>query len=145
MKKETLLNALQSFVDSRPGLSARDYITDWRDSRGRAAYRADCRAIANAKADCEKLINFCALNSVSVESILTAAPQGGRLSITENGDGFTIDYCAGQHYAVEYRRAVRAVLLSAVYGYFTDCGYKTYDEKVKKIRAQFGRRIAALC
>ena len=68
----------------------------------------------------------------------------GRLEITERSDGaIKIDYCTGQYFPTEYRKAACAVLAYSLWHYWRDCGYDTYEQIQKQARAELGRGIAS--
>jgi hypothetical protein len=88
----------------------------WNDTAGRSAYRSDARSITKDLHDARYLLDYIAIrDSITAERILEAAKHSfsGRLSITPDGDGFKVDYCTGQYWPTEYRRATAAVLSSA--------------------------------
>ncbi len=41
MNKSALIDTLYQWINKRPGLDPRDYIRDWNDHDGRAAYRSE--------------------------------------------------------------------------------------------------------
>ena len=45
MNKSALIDTLSQWINKRPGLDPRDYIRDWKDRDGRAAYRSESRSI----------------------------------------------------------------------------------------------------
>jgi len=118
MNKTKLLETLRRFVAQRPGLDTRDYFNHPRDEQGIAAYRSDSRAITKAKRDAEALLSYIERrDSITAEDIVRASKNAfsGRLTITPKGDGFEIDYCVGQYWPMEYRKATAAVAVSAIW------------------------------
>ena len=64
---------------------------------------------------------------------------GGRLT----WDGDKLDYCTGQYYPVEYRKAICRALASAIWTYFReDCGCNTREKILAAAKRAFrSRRI----
>jgi hypothetical protein len=150
MTKEQVLNALHSFIKQRPGLEFGNY-------GDVSAYRAEMRQITKDRHHAETLLSAVARNdSITAEQIIRASKHAysGRLSIeTTNNGSVRIDYCTGQYFPTEYRRAVCAVLASALWDYARDtldlmplddndtvsAGYKLRHY----FKRQFGRNIAS--
>jgi len=137
-RKQNILRALQEFVNQRPGLSFADY--------GDAKYyRQDYRQILQAKQDFEQLLVTVDLrDNITADDIIKASKSAfsGRLTITENGDSVTIDYCTGQYMPTEYRKAACAVLASALWGFWRE-PESTGDTIRKSARDNLGRGIAS--
>ena len=120
MNKTALLEALQRWVNQRPGLDPRNYIRDYRDRDGIACYRSEARSITKDLDHAREMLAYVSRRqSISAEDILQAARDSfsGRLTIEplNDGEGFSIGYCVGQYWPTEYRRAVCAVLSSAIW------------------------------
>ena len=111
-KKQQIIAALRAFIGQRPGLEFCNYgdVT---------SYRAEMRAITKDMHQARQLLRDVELrDSITAEMILDAAKgaYSGRLSIVERADGaIGIDYCAGQYFPTEYRRAACAVLAAALW------------------------------
>ena len=132
------LNLVRNFINSRPCLEACDYIRDWRDSDGRAAYFSDKNRIALQLNDARRLLRFCELYSVDVTAALSNT--GDRLFI----EGDKLTYHVGQYWPTEYRAAACRKLAAAIWAWWRDeCGYDTGDKLRAKARAEFGRGIAS--
>lgn len=133
--RDNILYALAAFAASRPGLDPRDYISSWRDTDGRKAYAADSRRITRDLHHARALLTAVRLSGITEAQLIEAfGACEGRLS----WDGQRLDYCTFQYYSNEYRRAVCAVLASALWNYFRyDCGCATGD----KIRAAARRAL----
>ena len=124
MNKAALIETLHAWINQRPGLEPANYISGWNDTDGRRAYRSDARSITKDLHDARYLLDYIAIrDSITAERILDAARHSfsGRLSITPDGDGFKVDYCTGQYWPTEYRRATAAVLSSAPMVSVLDC------------------------
>lgn len=117
-QKTALLEALDNFVNSRPGLDPLDY-------GDRKGYRAESRAITKDMHDYYAIRGQVAWrDSITAEDILKASESAfsGRLTFNDISarydDGsiywiYSISYCAGQYMPTEYRKAACAVLASA--------------------------------
>lgn len=122
--RDNILQALATFAGKRPGLNPRDYTKDWRDVDGRKAYASDARGITRDFSDARILIMAVRLSGIT-EAQLIEAFSSKRLS----WDGQSLDYCVNSYFATEYRKAVCAVLASALWGYYRDdCCADTGDK-----------------
>lgn len=152
-RKENLLTALRAFVRQRPGLEFANY-------GDLKAYRAELRSITKDLSHAQELLAAVAWrDSITADAIIKASKgaYSGRLTISEPQSGhFELDYCTGQYWPTEYRRAVCAVLSSALWGYWRDAApagaghvephsnlTNVGDWIRKQARGEFGRSIAA--
>jgi hypothetical protein len=144
MNKAALIETLHAWINQRPGLEPANYISGWNDTAGRSAYRSDARSITKDLHDARYLLDYIAIrDSITAEQILNAAKHNfsGRLSITPKGDGFEIDYCIGQYWSMEYRKATAAVLRGAIWDWLSE--ERTDAEAVRKAaRREFPASIA---
>jgi hypothetical protein len=124
MYKQTLISNLRKFARQRPGLEFGNY----GDAK---SYRAEMRAITRDLAHAETLLRAVQYDdSISARDIIDAAQSAfsGRLTITPvyiQNSGlygmapevcrYDIGYCTGQYFPTEYRKAVCAVLASALW------------------------------
>lgn len=116
LTKEHILLALRAWVNQRPGLAFGNYgdIT---------AYRSELRSITKDRRDALELLNAVSLrDSITADALLAAFPRAysGRLSITETTNkrgekAAKLDYCTGQYWPTEYRRAACAVLAAVLW------------------------------
>ena len=116
--KRTILAALETFARKRPGFDPANYGFD---PAGRSALRADARSATKDLKEARELLNAVEWRSITAEDLIEAAKHsfGGRLSIEPQPDGaIRLDYCAGQYWPMEYRKAVCAVLASALWKYW---------------------------
>jgi hypothetical protein len=166
MDKITLTRTLRAFIQQRPGLEFGNYgdVT---------AYRAEARSIGKDLQQARTLLRFVELrDSITAEMILEAARSAysGRLTIVPSYDAKTdsevvnVDYCTGQYWPTEYRRAACSVLSSAIWAWYRDhcmpdgelvhnsetgetfkryAGMRAGDYLRKQARNEFGRAIAA--
>lgn len=137
--RENILQALGFFVKSRPGLEFGNY-------GDVSAYRSELRSITKDRNHAEELLASVAWReSITAENLIDAARHAfsGRLSITLTPTGgAVIEYCAGQYYPTEYRRAVCAVLSSVLWDYWRANGAKTGDDIRKAARRELSRGVA---
>jgi hypothetical protein len=116
-RREQILNGLENFVRQRPGLEFGNY----GDSR---SYNAEMRSIAKDRRDAFELLAAVGWReNITADDLLSAAKHSycGRLSLSfDDDDNLKIDYCTGQYWPTEYRRAVCALLSSAIWGYTRD-------------------------
>jgi hypothetical protein len=147
MNKNALIEALHDWINQRPGLEPTNYIRGWDDTAGRSAYRSESRSITKDLNDARYFLDYVAIReSISAERILDAARHSfsGRLSITPDGDGFRVDYCTGQYWPTEYRKAAAAVLSGAIWNWLREGLQKTDDADTirKAARREFPASIA---
>lgn len=139
LDKARILSLLDTWVRQRPGLEYGNYGDP-------TSYRAEVRGIGRDLADARALLAAVARSSVSAETLRAAfRAYSGRLSLTETEKGPRLDYCTGQYWPTEYRRAACAVLAAALWDHYRE-GYAAAAEKAGKpagdfIRAQFRRQF----
>jgi len=144
MNKSKLIEALHHWINQRPGLEPANYIRGWDDTAGRSAYRSESRRITQDLNDARYLLDYVAIrDSITAEQILDAAKHNfsGRLSIEPKGEGFEVDYCIGQYWSMEYRKAAAAVLSGAIWDWLSE---ERPDAKAirKAARREFPASIA---
>lgn len=106
--KQSILEALSKFARQRPGLEFGNY-------GDAASYRAELRQITRDLTEFRALLNSVyARESITAQDLLAASRDAysGRLTIRDDG---TIDYCTGQYWPTEYRKACCAVLARALW------------------------------
>lgn len=149
-RKETLLASLRAFARQRPGLEPANY-------GDASAYRAESRAITRDLHDVETLLAAVAWrDSITADRLVDAArgAYSGRLAVAEPTPGkFEVIYHTGQYFPTEYRRAVCAVLASALWDYARECmpepkgdrdlydGLRAGDWLRRYFRREFGARM----
>lgn len=142
-EKQSLISALRAFIRQRPGLEFGNY----GDLR---AYRQESREITRDLRHAEILIDaVAARDAITADRIIEGAKHAysGRLEITY---GPRIDYCVGQYFPTEYRRAVCAVMASLLWDYWRGCmpapvttiskTYKGIDRPVMVDLYPFGKK-----
>ena len=138
--RQNVLQALTAFVNSRPGLDFGNY-------GDVSAYRSEMRSITKDRAQALELLSAVAWReSITAETLIDAAKHSfsGRLSIglNDENNGVRIEYCTGQYYPTEYRRAVCSVLSSVLWHYFRANGADTGDAIRKTASRELSRSIA---
>lgn len=139
IRKHDILQALRAFARQRPGLDFCNY----GDVR---AYRAESRDITRDLHHAETLLSAVQWrDSITADDILQACSSAfsGRLTVTESPDRrITVDYCAGQYWHTEYRRAVCSVLSSVLWNYWRENGASTGNDIRRGARRELGLAIA---
>lgn len=106
------LRMLAAYAAKRPALEFRDYCSGWNDKDGRAAYFREARSISDDLKQVREALRYaCAVNVQT--SHLIECSRGERLTIEQNGDTLSLEYCTGQYWPTEYRPAVARLLESA--------------------------------
>lgn len=111
MTKEQILIALRAWINQRPGLEFGNY-------GDLSSYRAELRGIAKDRSHALELLSAVAMrDSITAENLIAAFPRAysGRLSIADHKGGVKLEYCTGQYWPTEYRRAACAVLAAALW------------------------------
>lgn len=121
--KDLLIALLSRWIHQRPGLDFRNYCSGWHDHAGRRAYFSEMRSITKDLHDARELLRAVELSGITGEELAAAFPRAfsGRLTLKQRIDGkWALDYCTGQYWPTEYRRAACAVLASALWDYKRD-------------------------
>ena len=144
-KKQAIIGALYTFIGQRPGLEYGNYGEP-------VSYRAEVRAIGRDLTQARQLLRYVELRaSITADDIIEASKRAysGRLTITATDDGkVAIDYCTGQYWPTEYRKAACAVLSQAIWDWTrTHCmpadTAKPGDYLRAIFRREFGRGMAS--
>jgi hypothetical protein len=142
-KKQAIIGALYTFIGQRPGLEYGNYGEP-------VSYRAEVRAIGKDLTQARQLLRYVELRaSITADDIIDASKRAysGRLTITASDDGkVLIDYCTGQYWPTEYRKATCAVLSQAIWDYKrknTLLPNVTGDRLRATFRREFGRGMAS--
>ena len=133
-----ILAAFRAFICQRPGLDPRNYASDWRDREGIAAYRADARDItADRTAALDLLAAVTRAEGITPDAMLTELHH----RLTWDAERGTLDYCTGQYFCTEYRRAACAALSAMLWSYWRDFGgCDTADQIRAEARRTFRSR-----
>jgi hypothetical protein len=143
MQTQTIIDALYKFARQRPGLEFGNY-------GDVSAYRSEMRSITKDLHDARILLRRLELSSITPETLQKAfSAFSGRLSLTPTDKGLKLDYCTGQYWPTEYRRAVCAVAAAALWDHYRDSfsssakhGESPGDAIRRCFRREFGRSIA---
>ena len=135
--KQKIINALYTFANKRPLLEYGNY-------GNFLSYRQEARAITKDLHHARALLRRVELSGISAEELLEASKEAfsGRLEITTTDDGVVkIDYCVGQYFPTEYRKAIASVCARALWNYWkTDAN--DADRIRNTARREFPRAIA---
>ena len=129
MDKSALLHALRAFIAQRPSIEPGNY-GSW------ASYRQESREVTQDRHHAETMLRHCELSGITADQIIEQARN--RLTI-ENG---RIDYCTGQYFPTEYRKAVCRLLANALWDYWRE-SESTGDSLRATARRAFSRAIAS--
>ena len=142
-KKQAIIGALYTFIGQRPGLEYGNYGEP-------VSYRAEVRAIGRDLTQARQLLRYVELRaSITADDIIDASKRAysGRLTIVERDDGaVSIDYCTGQYWPTEYRKAACAVMAQAIWAWYRTCisdTAKPGDYLRASFKREFGRGMAA--
>jgi hypothetical protein len=113
MDKQTICAMLRVWINQRPGLDFANY----GDIK---TYRSALRSITKDRAEALQLLRAVELrDSITAEMMVAAFPRAysGRLRLEkrEKDGKWVLDYCTGQYWPTEYRRAACAVLASVLW------------------------------
>lgn len=146
--KSQILDLLRAFAAQRPGLEFANY----GDVR---AWRAESRAITRDLHDARELLRAVEWrDGIDADALREAFRAfSGRLTLDESGAAPSLDYCTGQYFPTEYRKAVCAVCASALWNYYRDhcmpsaaqpSAYRAYVKSPGDwLRATFKREFSA--
>lgn len=130
MTRDDILQALNAFIESRPGFEPANY------AGAPEAYRADYRRAYQHLKDARELLRAVTWRSIDADALMRAKHH--RIEFTSTG----VDYRTGQYYPTEYRAAACVTLSSALWNYFRDCcGCDTGDKIRDMARRELGRSI----
>jgi len=142
-KKQQIIGALYTFIGQRPGLEFGNY-------GDVPNYRAEVRAIGKDLTQARELLRYVELRaSITADDIIEASKRAysGRLTITASDDGkVLIDYCTGQYFPTEYRKAACAVLAQAIRAWYRTNISDTAnpgDYLRASFKREFGRGMAS--
>jgi hypothetical protein len=117
--RENILAALCAFANQRPSIDPRNYgggMDGWR------AYREESRSVTKDLHDFRALFNSVhwkqSIDATRLQSAFRA--YSGRLTCKVDGSRVTLDYCTGQYFPTEFRKAACAVLSAALWDWLRD-------------------------
>ena len=125
MKKQAICEALRAWINQRPGLEAANYFGSGNYAENLRNYRAEVRSIGKDLQHARELLRAVELrDSITGNDLEAAFPRAysGRLSCRLVQTSLlpaqytaSMDYCAGQYWPTEYRKAACAVLASVLW------------------------------
>lgn len=130
--KESIIEALDAFIRQRPGLEFGNY-------GDVSAYRSEMRSIVKDLHHAYELLRAVERrDSITADDLLRAGATG-RLTLTQTERGIRVDYCVGQYFPTEYRRAACSLLSSLLW----DCWRDDMAEPTgDKVRAEARRSLS---
>ena len=143
--KTEIIYALRTFAQRRPQLEYNNYGNP-------SSYRQESRAITKDLNHARKLLGKVERSGITAQDLIVASNEAfcGRLTIipaNSYSDEFKIEYCVGQYFATEYRKAVCAVLARALWNHWRedrkDGDIMTTGQQLRAIaRSELGATIA---
>ena len=143
--KTEILYALRTFAQKRPQL---EYVNYGNPS----SYRQESRAITKDLNHARKLLGKVERSGITAQDLITASNEAvsGRLTIipaNSYNDKIKVEYCTGQYFATEYRKAVCAVLARALWNHWRedrkDGDIMTTGQQLRAIaRSELGASLA---
>lgn len=128
MDKEAFLSAMRRFISQRSGLDQRNY-------SDRRSFMLDYREMLRDGRDTRIMLRAIERSGIAADTLRESFNTfAGRLSPQKDG---ALDYCAMQHWGMEYRRAAGAVCAHALYLHWGR-GHQAREEA----RRSFGKRFA---
>lgn len=109
LSRSELLALLAAFVAQRPGIEPGNYHTY-------ASYRSESREVTRDRHHFDSMIAAVSWREgITADAIRAALQSGGRLTLSDDG---RLDYCTGQYFPTEYRKAACRVLAGLLWDYW---------------------------
>ena len=141
-EKDQILAALSAWIRKRPQLEYCNYGCP-------TAYRSESRDITRDLHHAREMLAYVARrDSIKAEDLIEASQRAysGRLTLQKTATGYEIDYCTGQYWPTEYRRAACALLAHAAWYQLRDDTKDSRSEGRDRIqraaRREFSRAVA---
>jgi hypothetical protein len=141
-EKDQILAALSAWIRQRPQLEYANYGCP-------TAYRSESRDITRDLHHARELLAYIGRrDSIKAEDLIEASKRAysGRLTLNKTATGYEIDYCTGQYWPTEYRRAACAMLAHAAWYQLRDDTKDSRSEGRDRIqraaRREFSRAVA---
>ena len=138
--KDSIIAALHAFIRQRPGLEYGNYCDD-------ATYRSEMRGITRDLNHARQLLRQVELSFGITGADMRRTAAHSRLKIRNTDSGIAVDYCTGQYFPTEYRRAVARFCAELLWSHRRDHAMK--DGIANKgewlrhsFRREYGRAIA---
>ena len=140
-EKLEIIAAIDRWINQRPRIEFDNYanVTE---------YRRESRGITRDLNHARFMLYYVMRrDSITAEDLLAAASTSfsGRFSLVKTESDYRVDYCTGQYWPTEYRRAACAVLSSALWDRFRadlPADRKTSDEIRRTARRELPRAVA---
>jgi hypothetical protein len=111
LTKDELCRMLALFIGQRPGIDPRNY-------HDAASYRQESREVTRDAHDAYALLDaVAARDSLTADAMRAELMGSGRLTLSPEG---VLDYCTGQYFPTEYRKAACRVLASMLWAYWRE-------------------------
>ena len=129
--RAALLTLLREFAHGKPGIEPGNYAS-WRD------YRNESARVTRQLNDCRRLLAEVERHpDIDTAAILRQLNGPGRLTLRPD---WTLDYCTGQYFAVEFRPAVARLCASLLWEWARE---HACCDTADKIRACMRRHLGA--
>lgn len=142
MNKSAVISAMIRFINQRPGLEFANY-------GDVDAYRHDSSRVTRDKHLAHRLVNYVMQrDSITAADIIEASKRAyaGRLQIdqiSQDGQEFEVNYCTGQYFPTEYRRAAACVLACAIWERLREDNPGTDADHIRKAASrELGNTLA---
>jgi hypothetical protein len=136
--KAAIVRALYNWIGQRPGLEFGNYgnVSD---------YRSEMRSITRDLHEAQTLVSYIEMSAITGDQLAEALKHGFSGRLSWDGCLSKLDYCTGQYWPTEYRKAVCAVCAAAIWVYFRDGmeGDNVADRIRKSACNRFGRSIGS--
>ncbi len=111
LTKDELVRMLARFIGQRPGIDPRNY-------HDACSYRQESREVTRDAHDAYSLLDAVAARESLTADVMRAELMGsGRLTLSEDG---RLEYCTGQYFPTEYRKAACRALASMLWDYWRE-------------------------
>jgi hypothetical protein len=140
-RKQQIIDSLYRWIKQRPGLEYGNYGDP-------TAYRSEMRDITKDLHHAREMLAYVSRRpSITADDLIEATfrAYSARLMINEGIERAEVEYCTGQYWPTEYRRATCAVLASAIWNRFAEDMTQpvTGDTIRKTARRELSRSVAA--
>ena len=108
-----ILDALYTYAHKRPCLDFADY-------GNCSSYRSESRAITRDLHDARELLAAFKWRTITDEQLLSAMNSAFSGRLAWDSEKQKLNYCTGQYWPTEYRKAVCAVLATSLWAYWRE-------------------------
>jgi hypothetical protein len=111
LTKSEIVEMLARFIAQRPGIEPGNY-------HDYASYRSESREVTKDRHVAESLLDAVAnREGITADAMRAELMGSGRLTLSEDG---RLDYCTGQYFPTEYRKAAARALASMLWAYWRE-------------------------